>query len=66
MISNKTQFSINHASHLNCLITPAKVKSNSNDGSFNDSNDTSNSKVILEYNDSHIVKIDEITLNHLK
>ena len=64
MISHKTQFSINHASHLNCLITPAKVKSN--DDSFNDSNDTSNSKVIFEYNDSHIVKIDEITLNHLK
>ena len=46
------------------LSTPVKVPSNGD--SFNDSNDTANTKVISEQDGSYIAKNDEVTLNNLR
>ena len=49
---------------INYLSTSVKLQSNVY--SFNNSNGTTNLKVISEHNDSHVVKTDEFTLYHLK
>ena len=56
----------------NCLSTPSK--SQCNDNNFNYFNDSTNSKVVSQHNDSHIEKIetyikekiDEVAINYLK